>query len=71
MLIKNATSTNISTSDLGMRYSTFGPRRIPIMHCTPCWIGTNQFMIFTFSMQAFNESLDFCNRSKPHERQTI
>ena len=25
------------------------------------------FPIFTFSKQAFNESLDFCNRSLPHE----
>ena len=25
--------------------------------------------IFTFSKKAFNESLDFCNSSKPNERQ--
>ena len=25
------------------------------------------FLILTFSKQAFNESLDFCNRSQPHE----
>ena len=30
-----------------------------------------QSYIFTFSKQAFNESLDFCNRSKPHELQQI
>ena len=25
------------------------------------------YIIFTFSKQALNESLDFCNRSEPHE----
>ena len=27
--------------------------------------------IFTFSKQAFNESLEFCNLSKPHELNKI
>ena len=34
-------------------------------------LNDDHMFIFTFSKQAFNESLDFCNRSLPHERYKI
>ena len=36
------------------------------LKCLPIY-----FYIFPFSKQAFNESLEFCNRSQSHERQNI
>ena len=47
-------------------YLTYKGREIPYWwRLSPTWF---HFIIFTFSKQALNESLDFCNCSQPNER---
>ena len=46
----------------GVNYVHTYKKNIPL-----CRLSLFYFIIFTFSKQSLNESLDFCNRSYPHE----